>query len=1043
MPPAKNKQEGLCRVTTLVARYRANSAFFSSAAFGETATRNQFIDPLLEALGWDVKDEQGLGPQAEVQVENSFRVEYEVSGKEDWDLDLTEEELAQRVAHTRHPDYVLRVASTDAVVVEAKRPNVDLRSKSPAFQAKSYAWARNMPVAVLTNFERFRVFDGRFRPDYERPNGNLVKGMDLACDDYAPSWGAIWDLLSKDAVAGGSMERFVAANPARGAVPVDRSFLDELDQWRVNLATDLHRHNGDLDQWELAEATQRILDRVVFIRFMEDRSILDQIVLRRYARQTDSYAHAVPIFRSLDARFNGQLFTDHFCERLEVSDGFFQRLIEGLYPPRSPYRFDMIEPALLGSIYERFLGQQITIDSRGTVKAELKPELRHARGVYYTPKWVVDRIVADVVGPLVQGKTPVAVANVKILDPACGSGAFLLGVFDYLVRWHEEYYGSHPRADRRSHFVTPDGQRHLTADMKAQILTNSIFGVDIDPQAIEVTQMNLYLALLEHESLTTLESQQRLFQHAYLPRLNRNIRCGNSLLAETDLPPGTLFTDEATELRRRMNPFDWRDPQNGFGEVFTRSNGFHGIVGNPPYVRAQVLRTLWPDEVVAYLQKYRSATEGSFDVSFLFIERGLELLRSDGRLGYIVSRQFAETNAGRPLREILSKGRHVQAIVDFGDGFVFSEARAYTMLLTLGKTASRSYQLTRVAAPPSPAAIAAAEMPGNALSASRPAKTLTDGEWGLELPLEADLLQRLGRDHATLSDVCNDVIFQGVVTGADYVFCLKDLGLDPTNRSLRRVRHRRSGVETSIEDAILYPVVAGRSDIQRFTCNESTRVLLLPYERLDRAGRFSLMSDRTLRKDFPMTWKWLSRYRDELAARTGTWTDDDWWGFSRRQNLEIFQEPKILVPYMLDQACAWLDGGQHYFVNVTTGGYGIPAPDWDEARYVCALLNSRLLSWALRRYSRAFGGGWFAARKANLARLPITDADAATRAKIVSLFDECCATKIRAGEVRSDRDRNLWSRAQDAAVQRFDAAVEDAFGLTPTERLVLAARATP
>ena len=545
---------------------------------------------------------------------------------------------------------------------------MNLARKAPSFQAKSYAWTMRLPIAVLTDFEELRVFDARHRPHYDQPDAGLVPGFNLKFTDYPDHWSTIWGLLSREAVLGGSLDGFIARHPARGAQPVDRSFLAELDDWRKRVARDLYDRNPELNHWDIAEATQRILDRVVFTRVMEDRGIVTEPILRRHARLADSYRRLGPEFRRLDAVYNGQLFAYHFSERLELSDELFQNLVASMYFP-APYRFDVVAVDLLGSIYERFLGQEITVTPRDGVKVEDKPEVRHAGGVYYTPRWVVERIVERTVGPLVEGKTPRAVANIKIVDPACGSGAFLLGAFDYLVAWHEHYYDLHPEENPKGHFVTAGGARRLTADAKATILANNIFGVDLDAQAVEVTQMSLYLALLQDENLATLQAQQRLFETAFLPKLDRNIRWGNSLLSSDDLPNSVLFGSE--ELRRRVNPLDWTDKAGGFGEVFAKRGGFDAVIGNPPYTRVQVLRQYRPEETAAYQARYRSASEGSFDIASPFIERGLELLRPDGRLGFIVSRQFCETAAGRPLREKLAGGRHVQEVVDFGAGLVF------------------------------------------------------------------------------------------------------------------------------------------------------------------------------------------------------------------------------------------------------------------------------------------------------------------------------------------------------------------------------------
>ena len=1026
MAAARDKTDGMARAARLVDAFSANLSHYKSPSYPETAARNQFIDSFFEALGWDVDDEGGAGPRREVVVENRQRTDVRTAGEEEWDDDLTAEELAERTTETRFPDYVFRIDLRNRFVAEAKKPSVNLTRKAPSFQAKSYAWTMRLPVAVLTDFEELRVFDARYRPNYDEPETGLIGGFNLRFTDYLGAWDSIWGLLSREAVVSGSLDQFISRNPARGAQPVDRSFLSDLAQWRVRVAEDLKDRNPDLDRWEIAESTQRILDRVVFTRVMEDRGIVAEPILRRHARLVDSYRKLAPEFRRLDAVYNGQLFAYHFSERLDLSDEVFQRLVASMYFP-APYRFDVVAVDLLGSIYERFLGQEITVSDRGGVVVEDKPEVRHAGGVYYTPRWIVERIVERTVGPLVEGKTPKAVANVKIVDPACGSGAFLLGAFDYLVAWHERYYDEHPNDNANGHFVTSTGERRLTADTKSTILANNLFGVDLDAQAVEVTQMSLYLALLQDENLATLQAQQRLFQTAFLPKLDHNIRWGNSLLASDDLPDDVLFGNE--ELRRRVNPLDWWDAAGGFGDVFARRrSGFDAVIGNPPYTRVQILRRFRPEETAAYQAKYRSASEGSFDIASPFIERGLELLRPDGRLGFIVSRGFCETAAGRPLREQLSAGRHVQEIVDFGAGLVFDPVSAYTVILLLGKSPSRSWRLTRVPSPPSLPALLAAEADDSLLTATLPATDLGSGEWTLDVPAESELLQRLSQGHPSLGDVCGNVIFQGVVTGADYVYRLRDLGPGP-EPGVRQVGRRDKDVTGFIEEALLRPVYAGRSDIRRFDVAASSDVLFVPYRRPRPTEPFVLMTHADLTR-YPNAQVWLNDHEGELRSRAGDWTEHNWWAFSRRQNLERFEEAKILVPYMIDHLCAHLDGQEHFFVNVTTGGYGIPTSGIDDPLYLTALLNSRLLSWVLRRYSRAFRGGWFAARKGNLVRLPIAQPTINRRAEVVEAYQRCVASHAALVDSPDGTEHELAVRAHRDTVRRFDRMIDGLYGLT-------------
>jgi type I restriction-modification system DNA methylase subunit len=1027
-------------VKDLVEAFEADLAYYTSAEYGEVAAREHFINRLFEALGWDVTDRSLAGRHRDVVMEQRHEAYDSVAGVEEWDEDLSAEELASRDPASSFPDYVFRIENHPQFVVEAKRPGVNIRLRPPVFQLKSYAWSLKTRVGILTNFHRFRVFDAARRPEYDRPEAGIVEGLDLSFRELPEAWDRLWSTLSREAVEAGSLQEIAGGHRrrTRGTLPVDRAFLQELDEWRERLATDLLANNPDLDRWSLSEATQRILDRIVFIRVCEDRQIEVEPILRRYARVTDAYRKATTEFRRLDAIYNGQLFREHFSERLHVSDGLFQRLVESLYYPFSPYRFDAFGPELLGAIYERFLGRQIEISEDRQVSVEDKPEVRHAGGVYYTPQWVVEHIVREAVAPVVEDKTPRAVANVRILDPACGSGAFLLGAFDYLIKWHEGYYTDHPTESPTSHFEDRDGNRRLTSDAKATILANNLYGVDIDPAAAEVTQLSLYLKLLEGENLNTLAMQPRLFETGYLPPLDKNIREGNSLLESDDLAADVLFD---FELNRRVNPFDWHDEAHGFGAVFDKRGGFDAVIGNPPYTRVQELRRYRPEETTAYSAKFDAASSGSFDIAALFIEQGLGLLRSarseSGTLAMIVTRQFAETDAGRPVRRMLSERQGVRHIIDFGAGLAFEGVGAYTLILVAGARRHREHRLTRVPAPPSGSAMQQA-IKDPTLSAERPASSLTSEEWDLLLPTEEKLLERLDQAHPSLRDVSGNTVFQGVVTGADYVYRLRDHGPDPDRAGChlvsRRDVHETDARPEPIEEQLLRRVYAGRSDIQRFYTRPASEVLLLPYDREGAQEPYRLMSPSRLVESFPHAWSWLQQHRDVLEARAGDWNDLNWFAYSRRQNLELFAGPKVLVPYMVSDLCAVVDHDAHYLVNVSTGGYGIPANQLADTEFIAALLSSQLLSWVLRRRSRAWRGEWFAARKGNLVRVPIAEPEPNRRESIKEGFERCVrATKAIEAAI-TDSDQVRAERLQARSIGEFDQAVFDLYGLTNKER---------
>ncbi len=474
-------------------------------------------------------------------------------------------------------------------------------------------------------------------------------------------------------------------------------FLKHLEDYRLRFAREIYQENRTRfheaesrhGAAELAEATQRLIDRLVFMRVCEDRGIIGYGTLRGAVEDAanhrlDLYSALAGQFREFDARFNGYLFKAHFSEELAVSAELLADFIRSLYQPEGPYRFDAIGDDLLGIIYERFLGSSITVQ-HGIVEAEAKPEVRHAGGVYYTPRFVVDTIIRRVVAPKVEGKSPSEVCDVKILDPACGSGSFLIAAYQYLVDYCCRYVADQPesaevpaspRAQSRTRKIATkngEGRWLLTPDFKAELLTSCIHGVDIDAQAVEVTIMSLYLKTLENMP----EGWQRaLLEHRLLPPLDNNIQCGNSLLSQTDFDSywdqkhGKLFSRDP-DITFRMNAFDWSSETHGFGRMFASRRGFDCIIGNPPYIRVQELNHWAPEECEFYKSRYKSAAKGNYDIYVVFIERALELLADDGLLGFICPHKFWQATYGAGIRKIIADGRHLRSVIDFADQQVF------------------------------------------------------------------------------------------------------------------------------------------------------------------------------------------------------------------------------------------------------------------------------------------------------------------------------------------------------------------------------------
>ncbi|MBI5195313.1 MAG: N-6 DNA methylase, partial [Nitrospirae bacterium] len=403
------------KLQTLISKFEKDKPHYLSKGYPEAQVRVDFINPFFKALGWDIENKAQKPPhERDVIVELSPET-------------------------TGRPDYNFRINGATKFFVEAKAPSLALDDVKHILQAKIYAWStKEVYFVILTDFEEFKLFDASLKPNPKFPNEGLI--FDFKYTGYSENLEKLWE-LSKERVEQGSLEALSPKDTKskRLRIPPDKSFLEDLTIWRAGLAKDIHKRNPEFDVKLLNDVVQRLLDRIIFIRIAEDRRIRPDRELWEIAAQWKEegkrksiMTHLTDLFHEINDDLNGDIFKPHACETTDVDSGLLAEIIENLYFPKSRYRFDAIGVELLGSIYERYLGSTIRVTPQ-MVKVEEKPEVRKAGGVYYTPKYIVDYIVKNTVGKLIEGKTPRQIEKIKILDPACGSGSFLLGAYQYLI----------------------------------------------------------------------------------------------------------------------------------------------------------------------------------------------------------------------------------------------------------------------------------------------------------------------------------------------------------------------------------------------------------------------------------------------------------------------------------------------------------------------------------------------------------------------------------------------------------------------------------
>jgi hypothetical protein len=504
---------------------------FDAKKYNEAHLRADYLDPFFKSMNWDINNEKGSS--------EAYR-------------EVLHGEPVRIHGTTKFFDYTFRVGGVRKFIVEAKKPSIRIKDDTDAaLQLRWYAWNQKLPLSILTNFEEFAVYDCTKKPE-TNDAASVARIEYFTYKEYPDKWDWIVSIFSQDSILRGSFDKFAEQTKGkRGTTNVDDDILVEIETWRDGLAKNIALRNK-LTVEELNAVVQRTIDRIIFLRICEDRGIEEYGALQSFLEFDHVYARLCDLFQQADDKYNSGLF--HFRQEpgweeppdilslsITLDDKVLKEIIKRLYFPNCQYIFSVIPPAILGHVYEQFLGKVIRLTEGGYAKVEYKPEVKKAGGVYYTPEYIVNYIVRNTVAELVKGKTPREVSKIHILDPACGSGSFLIGAYQFLLDWHLEWYTTNlaPLLNKNKTIADPEvrdllpepaSQRKkkgiftesrnlpiystglnkgvfdrdlrrsdyiLNTTEKKRILLNNIYGVDIDSQAVEVTKLSLLLKVLE------------------------------------------------------------------------------------------------------------------------------------------------------------------------------------------------------------------------------------------------------------------------------------------------------------------------------------------------------------------------------------------------------------------------------------------------------------------------------------------------------------------------------------------------------------------
>lgn len=957
-------------VLQLIERFDRNLDAYKSGQYNETQLRREFIDPFFEVLGWDVNNRQGYA--------EAYK-------------DVIHEDAIKIGSATKAPDYCFRIGGTRKFFVEAKKPSVNLKDDmNPAFQLRRYAWSAKLPLSILMDFEELAVYDCRITPA-KTDKASTARIMYLTYRDYVQKWNEIVSIFSRESILKDSFDKYAETGKhKKGTAAVDDAFLKEIESWRDILARNIAIRNPELSQRELNFAVQRTIDRIIFLRICEDRGIEAYGRLMSLMNGANVYRRLLELFRHADEKYNSGLFhfnkekdrhemPDNLTPSLAIDDRNLKDIIKRLYYPESPYEFSVLPADILGQVYEQFLGKVIRLTSGHRAIVEEKPEVRKAGGVYYTPTYIVDYIVKNTVGKLIERKTPKEVSKIRILDPACGSGSFLLGAYQYLLDRHRDWYTNNDPQKLATGknpvlYQAQGGDWHLTTSEKKRILLNNIYGVDIDSQAVEVTKLSLLLKVLEGENNQTLERQLKFFHERALPDLGDNIKCGNSLIGPDFYQQQTMLDEEE---RYRVNVFDW---EKEFPQVFSPSSrsgegkgegGFDAVIGNPPYGAE------FTDSTTVYL-KNKFKTFGWRGESYIiFIEKAIGLLRKGGQFGYIVPDTYLNLAFTESLRDHLLQKTKLQEIVLLPSK-VFSRVTVDTTLLfTERNQQSVAYHKSDVL-------VKTFNKKNTITSISHPDRMF----------------------HVSTEIWHKQKAFNISSDNAEALLVNK---IERLNKKIEDVADMFSGIKVYEVGKGNPPQTEHIRDTKPYTSDKKENKEFQPFYDGKHIGRYALL-----------------------------WCQNNWvkyghWVAAPR-NPDNFVDGKILIRKIVGDTLLATYIPETSYCNTLLYVLKIKPNTGLQYQYLLGILNSRFIGWYYKKKFQISSEDTFPQIMIrDILQFPIPDTDKAHHDKIVSLVEQMLSLNKQLAMAKTDHEKTSLQRQINAVDRQIDQVVYELYGLSKEE----------
>lgn len=943
--------------------------------FSEEYIRAGFINKVLELFGWNLSNT------------------YEVIQEKVITNQTTRENLSSIESTHIKPDYQLLDRGVLKLYLDAKNVKANfLNDQSASFQIRSYGWSAGLDFSIISDFEHYRVYDTRIKPDFEMaPDYQTIT---FSIKELIDNFELYYQFLDREKIQNNdwNVSEFSIEIEEGYQKTLDSDFISLIHDLQMELAMGIRFYTPEIKLNNLQYFVQVIINRLLFHRVLEAINYEPEGRLLNWLENGEGFwkQFNASCKKEYFKKYDGAMYEFQIPSSIFIDDNHFEKFIRKLYG-FTPYRFNAIEPEFIAEMYDYFLGKELYFNDDSI---DIRNKKTSPTGSVPTPPEIAKYIVRNVID-IENIINEEDLLNCKVVDPCAGSGIFLVTTLDLLIMKMKEIQGLE---------ILPYEKIKL-------IVKNCIYGVDIDPVAIEVLKMTLSLKLImtQHNKPEPIERM--------LGEFSSNFQLGNSIVE-----PDIYDKYELPEIEEfEQIPMYYSEK---FPEVM-EMGGFSYVLTNPPYIEPKHFKSNWP-VTYRYLRDKYLINEGKADISMFFLERVFELLRKDGKLGIIIQKRFFTTSYGKKMRDWLAEEKYLTGIKEYISNDLFKFKTTYVAVLFAMKKQNTQIKYS----------VSQEEVNkdrGNLHS------VIAGNNFETKLSTN-DLLQaptwsyRYFRSAKILKDLVEKDNFFTINNSGRFKVTVGPQALDKQYYFLRNTKKRNGYVEGEIsfnnpnsgirenkivklEEELAKPIYENDNlnSFVNFERNQIKTYLIFPYDK-----DANLIKLEELKNNFPKSYTYLT-WMDSMSTNQRRKDPDEFYGYTRNQNLKLIEKSKIFVPMTAKRVIASLSFGNIYGDNSNINAIvDEKYNDIDSLKALTVILNSEIFSLLAISVSGEARGGYYKMNKQFIGEVPIpkvTDSEIKFLSKI---YDGVLSTIERYEDSYGDQKKFVFARLKKLQKEQND-----------------------